>query len=145
MSGQADALRLTQTSMVGGSNDIEIAEVTVNPVLASPEPAVITLTPPTRRRIAALNVASSTAWVWICRTVIVIWQPPPTGSTRSSTPALSGRFEPAGVNGGKEFGLAHDPHERFSERIPTKCKPKSMDRTISANKSSVSIDIMFIR
>src|SRR5208282_41514 len=58
MTGHADALRLTQTSMVGGSSESETAEVTVSPVLASPEPAVITLTPPTRCRIASLKVAS---------------------------------------------------------------------------------------
>jgi hypothetical protein len=59
VTGQAEALRLTQTSMVGGSSDSEIAEVTVSPVRASPAPAVITLTPPTRCRIASLNVAGS--------------------------------------------------------------------------------------
>jgi hypothetical protein len=64
--------RLTQTSMVGGSSERDIAEVTVSPVLPSPEPAVITLTPPTRCRIAALNVAGSAPWAETCRSAIVI-------------------------------------------------------------------------
>src|SRR4029077_14748728 len=76
MTGHADASRLTQTSMVGGSSEGEIAEVAVSPVLTSPEPAVITLTPPMRCRIACLNVASSWAAVGIFRSAIVIARAP---------------------------------------------------------------------
>src|SRR5580692_8560320 len=53
MTGHAEAARLTQTIMVGGSSDSEVADVAVRPVLSSPIPAVMTLTPPAIWRIAS--------------------------------------------------------------------------------------------
>src|SRR5579883_1301382 len=75
MIGQAEAFRLTQINIVGGSTDSEIAEVTVSPVRLSSTPAVITLTPPARCRIASRNVPTSSGGVGICRKAIVIQAP----------------------------------------------------------------------
>ena len=51
-SGQDEAERLTLTISEGGSTDSEVTEVTVMPVISSPRPAVMTLTPPLKWRIA---------------------------------------------------------------------------------------------
>ena len=59
MTGSAEAFRLTQMIMVGGSIDSDTAEVTVRPVRSSPSPAVTTLTPPATRRIASLSVGAA--------------------------------------------------------------------------------------
>ena len=59
MTGHDDELRLTQMRISGGSVDKGTVEVSVSPVLVSPSPTVMTLTPPNRRRMAALNWAGS--------------------------------------------------------------------------------------
>src|ERR1700761_3908474 len=50
--GHVDDARLMLTIRLGGSSDSEETEVTVMPVISSARPAVITLTPPARWRIA---------------------------------------------------------------------------------------------
>src|ERR1700722_2539823 len=50
--GQDEDSRLMLTMRVGGSIDSDDTDVTVMPVMSLPRPAVITLTAPTRWRIA---------------------------------------------------------------------------------------------
>jgi len=59
MTGHDDELRLTQMRISGGSVDNGTVEVSVSPVLVSPSPTVMTLTPPNRRRIATFSWAGS--------------------------------------------------------------------------------------
>jgi hypothetical protein len=49
--------RLMLTTSDGGSTDSDDTDVTVIPEISLPEPAVITLTPPARRRIAVRKSA----------------------------------------------------------------------------------------
>src|SRR6201992_666051 len=51
-SGQDDASRLMLTIRLAGSTDSDDTHATVIPVMSPPRPAVITLTPPVRWRIA---------------------------------------------------------------------------------------------
>src|SRR5260370_14928667 len=50
--GQDDEPRLMLTINVGGSTDSDDTDVTVIPVISLPRPAVITLTPPAKWRMA---------------------------------------------------------------------------------------------
>jgi hypothetical protein len=52
ISGQDEADRFTLTMSAGGSTDSDDTDVTVMPLMSLPRPAVITLTPPARRRMA---------------------------------------------------------------------------------------------
>src|SRR5258708_23265592 len=60
ISGKEEASRLMLTSRVGGSTDSEVTEVTVMPVMSLPRPAVMTLTPPVRWRMAPRKSADET-------------------------------------------------------------------------------------
>src|SRR3954465_3343357 len=60
ISGKDEASRLMLTSRVGGSTDSEVTEVTVMPVMSLPRPAVMTLTPPVRWRMAPRKSAEET-------------------------------------------------------------------------------------
>src|SRR5258707_5467007 len=61
ISGQDDDSRLMLTIRVGGSTDSDDTEVTVIPVISLPRPAVITLTPPTRWRMAPRKSSEETS------------------------------------------------------------------------------------
>ena len=68
-SGQDDDSRLMLTISVGGSTDSDDTEVTVMPVMSLPRPAVITLTPPARWRMAPRKSSGETSRsIWMLRT-----------------------------------------------------------------------------
>ena len=56
------------TSNVGGSTDSEVTEVTVMPVMSLQRPAVMTLTPPVRWRMAPRKSAEETV------VSVIIWR-----------------------------------------------------------------------
>src|SRR6202000_3567165 len=59
--GQDEASRLTLTIRVGGSTDSDETDVTVMPVISLPRPAVMTLTPPARWRMAPRKSSDETS------------------------------------------------------------------------------------
>src|SRR3954447_9445994 len=60
ISGKEEASRLMLTISVGGSTENELTDVTVMPVMSLPRPAVMTLTPPVRWRMAPRKSAEET-------------------------------------------------------------------------------------
>src|SRR5690348_14692393 len=61
INGHDEAARLTLTISDGGSTESDDTEVTVIPEISLPRPAVMTLTPPVRWRIAPRNSSAATA------------------------------------------------------------------------------------
>src|SRR5215475_5605213 len=61
ISGQDEDARLMLTINAAGSTDSEVTDVTVMPLMSLPRPAVITLTPPVRRRMALRKSSAETS------------------------------------------------------------------------------------